>query len=719
MELPNRFYKADLSLDYGVITSYKKGDRELLSQQQDYCAVIVKLIDDDGNYIKIKTGKADATEKTENGYKFTYNNVDGYNFNVVTYVKCSESSPEIRLTMSYENNTGFLVEWVDFGSFTVPKNLKADGGDGVIFWPVAEGGLIEDAKMRNNAPGTTYVEPDYNIHGWRGVYPGATPFQFMSYYTQNDGGFYLGAHDTNRNIKLFEYHPLENGVRLENYLFPGDISTNYSFEYDIVLRPIENDWYDAADIYREWAEENGIFPKKARENENISPWMDESPITLFYPIKGTADNGDMSLNCYYPYVDGLKYVYRIAEKTGSKVMPILMHWEGTAPWAPPFAWPPYGGEEALKEAIDKLHSDGHYLGLYASGIGWTTHSYNNPDYNTDKLYKELDIENILCRTPKQTIEPTNVVGPPIKEGHNLCPANEVIKDIVLDEITNAAKLGCDYYQYFDQNLGGQACLCYSKNHNHVPVPGKWMTEHMNEMYQRTVKQLRGMNSTMSIGCECAAGDCFIDSLTVNDSRFNSFYYFGKPVPAYSYITHEYTNNFMGNNCCVSCTLKCEENPSNLAFRLAYSFICGNLLSLTLGDEGCLTWGWVHDWKDNVPKNTDEILAFVNALNSWRTGIGKPFLRYGRMQRPKKLLGIDSYDLMATDCNYEYHALLSSRFVDSGVDVQFVVNFLGEKKSFSIECDCELFTDAKSTTSTKIPAGTKIEMAPMSAIMLKF
>ncbi len=718
MKINNNFYEANLCTECGCITSYKVNGRELLASQKNYYAMMIKLIDNNGEYVRIYSDKVNSAEKTEEGYKFTYKNIGGLKFDAETVIKYSDDSPFIYLTFSYKNNTGYIVELVDFGSFTVPNNLRAEGGDGEIFWPAVEGCIIENANARNFYESTSYTEPDYDVHGWRGYYPGMTSMQFMSYYTK-DGGFYLAAHDNEANLKMLEYHPTDEGVRLENFVFPGDEATEYNLGYDIVLGAIEGDWYTAADIYRGWLEESGMLPQKSRENKNVPKWMDESPVVCIYPVRGEKDTEDMTPNCYFPIYDGLEYVYKIGEKADSKIMPLLMHWEGTAPWAPPFAWPPFGGEEAFKKAVDKLHADGNFMGIYASGIGWTTYSYLNPEYKTDHLYKELEIEKYLCRTPKQTIDPTNVVGPPIKAGHNICPANETVKNIAVDEIVKAAKAGVDYYQFFDQNLGGQSCFCYSKAHNHAPSPGKWMTKEMKEIYSRALGKIHQMGSGMAIGCEGGACETFIGDLTFNDLRFNACYYFGRPVQAYNYVMHEYINNFMGNSG-IRWSLDFDKCPECLAMRIGYNFANGNIISLTLGDKGNITWGWGVPWSDGFPKNQDELLGFVKNLNGWRKGIGKNFLRYGRMEKPCELIGVKEYTVhLRSEDALHYPELFSGRFTDGGEDAQFVINYFDEEKTFTLAEDVTLYTDSAKNEGVFVKAGTEIKVAPLSAVMVKF
>ena len=127
--------------------------------------------------------------------------------------------------------------------------------------------------------------------------------------------------------------------------------------------------------------------KKLSENTELPRWYEDAPIVVSYPVRGLFDTDEITPNKLFPYENAMPFIDELARKTNARIMVLLMHWEGTAPWAPPFVWPPYGGEEALRTFIDKLHAHGHLIGVYLSGIGFTEKS-NLMDYDCTKLIEE-------------------------------------------------------------------------------------------------------------------------------------------------------------------------------------------------------------------------------------------------------------------------------------------------------------------------------------------
>ena len=86
-------------------------------------------------------------------------------------------------------------------------------------------------------------------------------------------------------------------------------------------------------------------------------------MVLVYPVRGHGrDTGEMTPNCYFPYTNLLPFVDKLHAAIGAPVMALPMHWEGTAPWAPPFVWPPFGGEENFFAFRDALHAGGESAG---------------------------------------------------------------------------------------------------------------------------------------------------------------------------------------------------------------------------------------------------------------------------------------------------------------------------------------------------------------------
>ncbi|MDG0813791.1 DUF6259 domain-containing protein [Cohnella rhizosphaerae] len=115
--------------------------------------------------------------------------------------------------------------------------------------------------------------------------------------------------------------------------------------FNMVLGVFHGDWHQAAELYRRWFEQ-GSTPPRIADNPELPAWYRESPVVVTYPVRGVKDTGSMDPNEYFPYVNAIPHLERLSERFDSKVMALLMHWEGSAPWAPPYIWPPYGEKKA-------------------------------------------------------------------------------------------------------------------------------------------------------------------------------------------------------------------------------------------------------------------------------------------------------------------------------------------------------------------------------------
>ena len=156
---------------------------------------------------------------------------------------------------------------------------------------------------------------------------------------------------------------------------------------------------------------------------------------------------------------------------------------------------------------------------------------------------------------------------------------------------------------------------------------------------------------------------------LNDNRYELNYYIGLPIPMYSYLYHEYINNFMGNQ--VGMNLSLEKN--NLTYRLAYSFLAGDLLTIIINDKGKLEYAW----GNNVCLTSEEesnAFIFLKRINSWRKGKTKDFLHKGKMIKPLSIpCGKNTFKHIKNDCVL-VDEILTSAYEFNGRTLQFAVNY---------------------------------------------
>lgn len=691
MIIKNDYLRIVLNDRTGALESFNNGKKEFIfNGGGDRPLFTIRFRDNEGKPVDLTALDAQNIKTAiDSGNRevvgnLTFQTLGGYDIKVCASIICREGDPLTYWKLAVEHNTDFYIEWIHYPDVVVLNDLIGNGGDAKILWPVAEGAVIEDLKARENSMWFRYGPSVYPAKGWEGVYPGPAATQFMAYYDHN-GGLYLGAHDDQCNVKTIEFYRYEGeGIRLEFKLFPGAVGRgSYTMEFDMVMGVFAGDWFDAADIYRKWYDSSAIKkPVKLAENPLIPEWTEESPVVISYPVRGKKDTGDMIPNeDYFPFVNAVPYLKSLSDELDSKVMALLMHWEGTAPWAPPYVWPPLGGVEGYKTFIDAMHKDGNLVGVYCSGIGWTQKSSLIKEYNRSKDFEEQNLKEIMCESPESELPYSYICAGPIRWGYDMCPANERVKEITEEEIAKIAEAGTDYIQFFDQNLGGAPYTCYSKKHGHPPAPGKWRNEAMIELIKRLQTAVNQYGRKVAVGCEVGAAEPFVPYLLFNELRFCAIFDLGRPIPLYQYLYHEYINSFMGNQISSCMVMDIYKSPDNILMRMTIAFTIGEMFTFVLRDKGKISWDWGTEWSLPAP-DQEKLKKLVRHFNAWRKFNGKPFLRLGRMHKPYQLNNVMSR-------TFEYYdgrklimpSILTSRWTSpDGREAQILANYTEDVQS---------------------------------------
>ena len=192
--------------------------------------------------------------------------------------------------------------------------------------------------------------------------------------------------------------------------------------------------------------------RKVADNPNLPDWYADAPLVVSYPVRGRFDTDEMTPNAFYPYTNALPLLNDIKTRTGSRIMALLMHWEGTAPWAPPYVWPPYGDVADFDRFKNILHEQGDLLGVYCSGFGYTLSS-NLVEYDCQDDYKQRNLEAGMCAGPDGKVAISRIC-PGQRKCYDICPASPVGREILEEAYRPLLESGVDYSQILDQNHGG-------------------------------------------------------------------------------------------------------------------------------------------------------------------------------------------------------------------------------------------------------------------------
>lgn len=667
----NREITLTFSEDYRKLGQMYAGGRQLLASQQNPLFTL-GLRDQSGKPITLTSMDAETVsalcQETKKETVITYTQ---FPCDLTVEVVCKV---DVRVTwrIRVENRTENAVEYVEFPAITYTGKMRDNGGDASVLWPYNEGVLLTNSTRKPQM-----IEPKFPSEGNFAMFPYMVFAQFTLYMFGN-AGIYMGIHDSKRGVKDIDFFCKDEDTYFRTRLYMGgQYGESVATDYDVVWELFDGVWQDGAALYREWFQNNlpdGL--KKVSESEELPGWYrDDMPLVLAYPVRGKHDTDIMNPNRLFPYMNAMPHVERFASETDSTVMALLMHWEGTAPWAPPYTWPPYGGEEPFREFMDALHEKGHLMGVYCSGYGYTEQSHLIESYNMREEIDRRNLESCFTRSPEQELLPSRICTG-IRKGYDICAASETGRAILDEALEPLLKSGVDYVQALDQNHGGGQYFCYSKNHGHPPVPGNWITEASSDI----LKNWNKLAPNTLLGCESAAAEPYVPYLRLSDNRYELDFPYGHPQPVYAFIYHEYLHNFMGNQVCCPVGISAD----GLTMRMAYSYLAGDLVTLVINELGEICYCWTTQDSTITPVQ-GPIIKFVAALQKWHK-IYAPLFRDGRMITPLPYSCEEVMHKAVYECDLDHYekAVMSTAWQTEGKNVQLFVNYTEEAYPCTVE-----------------------------------
>ena len=640
----------------GAVRSLVHNGREILQESETLFLLNLRSG-------KTVTGK-DFSDITDDGESIFFHNARALPGMSVTVRLVSGGNGVFRIRLA----EAVLPEGDALLSYELPLLTIPDDYD--ILDPLSEGRIVPP-NMRYDS------SRNYDIDDYWGRYPGICQAQFIAAFDKTGGIRFFARDPLCRPKRIMLWGKTRGGIHIEIRDFAQGV---YRGDFELEFSAFDGDWMEAARPYRDWVFASGILPAEPE----FPAWVRKSPVFLTYVVCG---EGKLSAepNCFVPYTNALPWIRAIAEATESPVLALPMRWDNRGPWTPVAQWPPVGGAESWCEFVRELHKEGHFAGLYGSGTAWTTHVYP-----TGKDYPAAP-DGWGCCDPDGKLHERDFK--PFRRSTSLCLMQKCVRDYIVEECRRIASSGIDFFQLFDQDLGGCVFPCFSKDHGHPAGSGPHETEAGKTLQREIIAALRRDGSMAVIGTEQAAAEPFIGTLPVNDLRTNAV----TGVPLYSFLYHELTANYSGNQC-YHYAFDPEKSPENLLYRTALGFASGALLTIPLRKNGEVDWGAGAPWTLPAPPQK-EMLTLVRNLNALRRRYPE-FLLEGRMM-PLPELEIPNHKLyLAKGESIEVPTVLCTLWNDrKGGKMLFCANYLTQLQRIEV-------------------AGRTVEVPPLDALPIR-
>jgi hypothetical protein len=629
-------------------------NQEFIAFSEQHPAFVIGYFDEQRAYHQLDSLQAASVRVEQNtrGDNSTihahYRQIAGLKLDVQFSVTAARGDPFSRWKINLDNSSGLEIINVQFPFVVCAFDLAGAKDSESLALPhgYTSGQLIKNFKgeesvqtpfgvmwRRKLKPDTwtAWLWSDWNTEH----YPGWQFAQFLAYYNDR-AGLYLACNDTQGGLKSFKILDREPGFRLA-LAHIGDWPQDgaRSLEYDTLLGSFEGDWYDAAEIYRSWSLQQKWATPLHRRND-VPAWLLDSPVYVTVRPQGVLDEGPVfPVEEFLPYEKVLPLLDGIAQKVEAPIAAVLMSWERAGSWVYPDCFPPIGGEESIANFTRLARQRGWHVGSFSNGTQWLIGDGWN-GYNGQEYFQEHDGEAAVCRRPDGSGWLSTHYWRP---GYPCCMGAPLTRQIAKDYVRRLVGWGFESIQFFDQNCFAVTFACFSKDHEHPPLPGRWMNEKMADLAGefQAITELAGEASVIQ-STESGVNEYCLPLFQEADLRvfppgWEESAGFNPTIPLFQYLFHE----------CVILNgmMSAGQEPYHVEISAAANGVLGGIPGGVLRGDGTLMDKDTNNWAPWEPKIGDpeaglEMLRTVTAL---RCGAGKDFLVFGRMLRPFQVEGI--------------------------------------------------------------------------------
>ena len=571
-----------------------------------------------------------------------FTGLGGLDLAATVAVRTLTDDPLSYWSVSIRNQANLAVTDVQFPFIVLSYRLAGKSGSEALLRPYGTGQFLESPKPQDLEPDSPHAWQFRPENGDASHYPGLTFAQFLAYYNDR-AGVYVSCQDSSGSVKLIKpVHNRAEGIRLGiSHVGDWPAVGERDLGYNVVVRTFEGDWYDAAELYREWTLNQPWATAPLHQRKDVPNWLLDSPPHIIVRIQGQLDEGPAEPNAQFlPYSKVVPLLENVSKRIDSPLVAVIMSWEHPGPWIYPDCFPPAGGDQSLSEFTKLARERGWHVGSFCNGTRWVTQHFWS-GYEGEKFFAEQQGEKTVCRTHDQ--QPWRESWDPTwRPSYACCLGVARTRELADDFVRRLMRDGLDWVQFLDQNVGCATFPCYATDHGHAPAPGKWMNSGM-QLLLDSFRKIAAEETAKSQGqrrfvfsVESPPNEFFMPNFQICDQRIvppghrgygHAFF------PLHSFLYHEFV--------VIQGGFGSAPEPYHMPIRNAYNLVVGEIPGGVLTGDGSLLNRDTFNWAPWVPPvgDNDDSLQMLRSTAALRRGKARDFLVFGRMQRPAAATGI--------------------------------------------------------------------------------